>query len=88
MHRIRRRLVHKVDGPCVFLKSRLGSNGEEDNVRDEGVGVGGSTPELTRGNRKSQFYEFTGELMSEVNFNFLSRSQWLQQPNSTARRRI
>jgi hypothetical protein len=47
-----------------------------------------TTPELTRGNRKSQFYEFTGDLTSKVHSHYLSRSQWLQQPNPTARRII
>ena len=39
-------------------------------------------------NRKSQFHEQTGELTSKVNFQYLSRNQWLQLPNPTARRRI
>ena len=47
-----------------------------------------SAPELTCGNRKSQFHEFAGELTSNVNPHYLSRSQWLQLPNLTARRRI
>ena len=47
-----------------------------------------TTTELTRGNRKSQLHEFTGELTSKVNSHYLSRSQWLQLPNSTARQRI
>ena len=47
-----------------------------------------ATLELTRGHRKSQFYESTGELTSKVNSHFLSRSQWLQLPNPTSRRRI
>ena len=38
--------------------------------------------------RKSQFHEFTGESMSKVNSHYLPRSQWLQLPNPTARRRI
>ena len=44
-----------------------------------------STPELTRGNRKSQFREFTEELMSKVDSHYLSRSQWRLLPNPTAR---
>jgi hypothetical protein len=40
--------------------------------------VSHSTTELTRGNRKSQFHEFTGKLTSNVDFYYLSRSQWLQ----------
>ena len=47
-----------------------------------------ATPELTRGNRKSQFHEFTGESMLKVDSHYPSRGQWLQLPNSTARRRI
>jgi hypothetical protein len=47
-----------------------------------------TTPELTRGNRRSQFHEFTGELTSKVNSHYPSRNQWLQLPNPTARRRI
>ena len=43
-----------------------------------------TTQELTRSNRKSQFHGFTGKLMSKVNSRYLSRSQWLQLPNSTA----
>jgi len=46
------------------------------------------TPELTRGNRKSPFHEFTTELTSKVNSHYRSRSQWLQLPNPTACRRI
>ena len=41
-----------------------------------------------KSNRKSQFHESTGELESEVNSHYLSRSQWLQLPNTTARRGI
>ena len=47
-----------------------------------------TTPEMTRGNRKSQFHEFTGELTSKVNFHYFSRSQWLHLPNPADRRRI
>jgi len=36
-----------------------------------------SLPE-TRGNRKSQFHEFKGDLATRVNFHYLSRSQSLQ----------
>jgi len=39
-------------------------------------------PELTRGNRKSQFHGFDGELTSKVISNYLSRSQWLKLPDS------
>ena len=35
------------------------------------------TPELTRGNRKSQLHKFTGEWTSKVKSHYLSRSQWL-----------
>ena len=45
-------------------------------------------PDPTRGNHKSQFHELTGELTSKVTSHYLSRSQWLQLPNPTARRRI
>jgi hypothetical protein len=41
-----------------------------------------------RGNRKSQFHKFKGELTSKVNSHHLSRSQWLQLPNPNACRRI
>ena len=34
-----------------------------------------ATPELTRGNRKSQNQEFAGQLASKVNSNYRSRSQ-------------
>ena len=44
-----------------------------------------ATPELTRGNHKSQFHEITGELTPHVNSHHLSCSQWLQLPNPTAR---
>ena len=37
---------------------------------------------------ESQFHEVTRELTSKVNSHYLSRSQWLQLPNPTARRRI
>ena len=47
-----------------------------------------ATPELTRGNRKGQNHEFAGKLTSKVDSKYLSRSQWLQLPNPTARRRI
>ena len=47
-----------------------------------------ATPQLTRGNRKSQFHDCTGKSTSKVNFHHLSRNQWLKMPNSTARRRI
>ena len=47
----------------------------------------GATPEFTRGNHKGQFHEFTGKLTSKVNYNYRSRSQWLQLPNPTACRR-
>jgi len=47
-----------------------------------------STPELTRGNCKSKFHEFTWELTSKGHFHCLSRRQLLQLPNPTARRRI
>jgi len=46
------------------------------------------TPDPTRGKRKSQSHELTRELTSKVNSHYLSRSQWLQLPNPTARRRI
>ena len=36
-------------------------------ARDFVFRVTGSTPELTQGNRKSQFHEFAGELTSKVN---------------------
>ena len=36
------------------------------------------TPGPTRGNCKSQFHNFTGELTSKVNPHNLSRDQWLQ----------
>ena len=49
---------------------------------------GQHTPELTRGNRKSQFQEFTGRFTSKVNSRYLSRSQWLQLPNLSASGRI
>ena len=47
-----------------------------------------TTTELTQCNRKSHLHELTGELTSIVNSHHLSRSQWLQLPNPTARRRI
>ena len=37
-----------------------------------------TTPELTRGNHKSQFHEFTEESTSKVYSHYLSRSQWLR----------
>ena len=46
------------------------------------------TPDPTRGNRQGQFHEFTGDLTSNVNSHYLSRSQWLQLSNPIARRRI
>jgi hypothetical protein len=46
-----------------------------------------STPELTRGNRPSEFHEFTGELTSKINSHYLSRSQWLQLPTSISRQK-
>jgi len=50
--------------------------------------VRAATPDPTRGNRKSQFHEVTGELASKVHPHYLSRGQWLQLPNPTAGRRI
>ena len=47
--------------------------------RQQGLPV--TTPELTRGNRESQFHEFLGGSTSKVNSNYRSRSQWLQLPN-------
>ena len=47
-----------------------------------------TTPDPMRGNRKSQRHQFTGELTSKVHSRHLLRSQWLQLPNPTARRRI
>ena len=47
-----------------------------------------TTPELTRDNRKSQFHEFAWKFTPKVDFNYPSRSQWLQLPNPTACRRI
>ena len=44
------------------------------------VQVRAATPELTRGNRKSQFQNFTGELTSKVNSHLLTRGQCPQLP--------
>jgi len=48
----------------------------------------GNLPRVDAMQSQSQFHEFTGELTSKVNSHYLSRSEWLQLPNPTARRRI
>ena len=45
------------------------------------------SPDSTRGNCKSQFHKFAGELTLHVTFHYLSRSQWLQLPNLSAAQR-